>query len=79
MLIPKWILGHLDEKFLILKYNCYFDNIASLLDKNIPLFYKELLKLTLHINHVDSVSRTDVVFHNLSIRYKGNCLFSLIG
>ena len=74
-LIPNWIFGLFGENCLILKYNCYFDNIASLFDKNIPLFYKELLKLTLNFNHSNSVSKSDVIFHNLSLCYKGNCLF----
>ena len=74
-LIPNWIFGLFGENCLILKYNCNFDNIASLFDKNIPLFYKELLKLTLNFNHANSVSKSDVIFHNLSLCYKGNCLF----
>ena len=53
-LIPNWIFLLFGENCLILKYNCYCDNIASLFDKNIPLFYKELLKLTLNFNHSNS-------------------------
>ena len=32
------------------------------------------MKLTLNFNHSNSVSKSDVIFHNLSLCYKGNCL-----
>jgi hypothetical protein len=81
-IIPQKYFGNIGENFLIFNMNLHsFKSLENELTKNIPAFYKELLKTWITCRGRENKSphnfreiRKQIIRGNKYIKYKGKCL-----